>query len=389
MGIYWKCKIHQIVSSFRYNNKSKFFFRSKRRWGVCREPESCSERGKIFWPRTGKCYDKLTRGPCPMGQLLTLDNDNFAVCACSSDGELGGYYWQGEVPGCHEHYSKGPCTELGEIFLPGGICGCHRRLPHYHSSTNMCYPLGSIGPCRRGHHFIISNEENNENEEIHGKCICKPDHVLFKDNVCYRIYTRGPCDVGEMLINSTTCVQVPCKRGRLYFPREKTCYKAGSRGPCANGQIVLYDKNVRPSIDGVSYNGVCGCTNALEFGEKCNVEINSSCENMPGMFDVDNKCYKLYTQGPCGNGEWLVAQRQPRSRNIDNNNDKITLWQDHDKSPRAKVRCECRPGYKRISEHSNNNVNIVNNSIVTLGKCQPPSVALAKLLNDHINAVNY
>lgn len=121
-----------------------FNFSSRQRLGECKDPEPCPERGQVFWPRDNKCYSRLTRGPCPKGQLLTLDDDNLAVCSCSTKGELNMYHWPGENVGCYEHYTKGPCTEPGELFLPGGTCGCEKHLPHYHSDTKMCYPLGKL-----------------------------------------------------------------------------------------------------------------------------------------------------------------------------------------------------------------------------------------------------
>ncbi|XP_015594948.1 uncharacterized protein LOC107267565 isoform X2 [Cephus cinctus] len=349
---------------------------SKRRWGVCREPEPCSERGEVFWPQDGKCYPKLTRGPCPRGELLVMGDDDFAICSCSTRGELSRYHWPGVGGGCYEHYTKGPCTEPGELFLPGGICGCHSSLPHYHEPSNMCYPLGGIGPCPAGHQFVVSSQDRED--FIHAKCVCKPGHVLYRNGICYRVHTRGPCDNGSMLINSTTCVPVPCKRGRLYFPQEKTCYKVGSRGPCPNGQIVLYDYNVRPSLDGISYNGVCGCTSTLMNSGTCSEdEEEKSCESTAGMAVMNKTCYKLYTQGPCAEGEWLVAQRVAKG----------SLWQDEDESqPRA--RCECRPGYKRISENSNES-ELESNSLIVPGGCQPPAVSLARFLNEKLKSADF
>lgn len=119
------------------------FFSMKARWGICRDPETCKEQGEIYWPRDGKCYPKLSRGPCPRGELLIVGEDGLATCSCSMSGELGRYHWLGNGGGCHEHYTKGPCTP-GELFLPGGMCGCHSQLPHYHESSGMCYQLGEI-----------------------------------------------------------------------------------------------------------------------------------------------------------------------------------------------------------------------------------------------------
>ncbi|XP_043267613.1 multiple epidermal growth factor-like domains protein 10 isoform X2 [Venturia canescens] len=351
---------------------------SKRRWGVCRNVEECAAKGDVYWPRDGKCYAKLTRGPCVRGELLILGDDGLATCSCSVEGELGRYHWPGVGGGCHEHYTRGPCTEPGELFLPGGYCGCNSNLPHYHEETKMCYPLGGIGPCLPGHNFVVTTMENPSSEEIvRAKCTCKPGHVLYKNGICYRVHTRGPCDYGEMLANSTTCVSVPCKRGRLYFPSEKTCYKIGSKGPCPNGQIVLYDSNVRPSLDGISYNGVCGCTNDLKDSGKCSDEGNDSCENTPGMVVINKTCYKLYTQGPCTTGEWLVARRTSRD----------DLWKPREPN-KSKARCECRPGYKRISDSSEPN-DVESNVLSSGGNCQPPAVGLARFLNARIKSINF
>lgn len=119
-------------------------FSSRKRWGICRDPEPCAEQSEIYWPRDDKCYPRLSRGPCPRGELLVTGEDGLAICSCSTIGELSRYHWLGGNGGCHEHYTKGPCSEPGELFLPGGTCGCNSQLPHYHESSGMCYQLGTI-----------------------------------------------------------------------------------------------------------------------------------------------------------------------------------------------------------------------------------------------------
>lgn len=221
---------------------------------------------------------------------------------------------------------------------------------------------GGLGPCTVGQHYVLSSS-NNKTEAI---CECKPNYVPYSNGHCYRVHTQGPCPFGEMLLNSTSCVPVPCKRGRLYFPRERTCYKIGSRGPCPNGQVVLYDYSARPSLDGISYNGVCGCKSS----SKCNVEPSDNCEDVPGMVLVNKTCYKLYTRGPCADGEWLVAQRQPK--------DEI-LWRQKHLLPKA--RCECKPGYTRTNE-------VDSNSLLMPQRCQAPTVGLAKFLNENVKSLS-
>ncbi|XP_011297071.1 uncharacterized protein [Fopius arisanus] len=341
---------------------------SKGRWGVCRTPDPCRRSGQLFFPRDGKCYDKLTRGPCPSGELLTLDENNLAICSCINEGELGMFYWGKEDPGCYEHYTKGPCSEPGEIFLPGGTCGCNPKLPHFHRETEKCYPLGGSEPCLPGQHFAIPRFETPTDEEIHGKCECQPNYIEYKNGLCYRPYTRGPCPPGAMLLNSTTCVLIPCKRGRLYFARERGCYKIGSKGPCSAGQVVFFDYSVRPSIDGISYHGICGDAGTLELSED-QTDYNS-CEKSLGMFLINGTCYKLYTQGPCGQGEWLVARRRPRINE---------MWE-REKSIN-KVKCECRPGYIRTSDNYQSR-DIETNNLSSSGECQPPAVRVAKFLNE-------
>nr|XP_012228873.1 PREDICTED: uncharacterized protein LOC105675942 [Linepithema humile] len=351
---------------------------AKRRWGTCREPEACDEPGEIYWPRDGKCYPRFSRGPCPRGELLVLGEDGLAACSCSTGGELGRYHWPGNGGGCHEHYTKGPCSEPGELFLPGGACGCHSQLPHYHEPSGMCYELGGIGPCPQGHHFAVTTTDDRSSQEgvVRAGCVCKPGHALYKNGLCYRLHTRGPCESGYMLVNSSACVPVPCKRGRLYFPQEKTCYRIGMRGPCPSGQVVLYDYNARPSLDGVSYNGVCGCTSVMRDAGECARDDGDDCGSAPGTVRIGKACYKLYTQGPCTAGEWLVAQRTPRNGR---------LWQSSE--PRPKARCECRPGYKRIADSSKEALEeLESNSLISPNGCQPPAVGLARFLNDNIKS---
>lgn len=196
------------------------------------------------------------------------------------------------------------------------------------------------------------SEDNTVKTTVKATCQCKEGSVLWKDGYCYRKYTKGPCDDGEFIFNSTSCVNNPCRKGRLYFPAEKNCYAIGTRGPCAINQVVVFDFTTRPSIDGISYNGICGCSGIISnLDQSCNERdpLDTACSSTPGMVEVNGKCYKLYTRGPCGPGEWLESHKNSlRPRN---------------------AKCVCRPGYTAyVSEGG-------------ITGCHAPSVGIARYLN--------
>lgn len=60
---------------------------------------------------------------------------------CEHENELAQYYYK-PLGTCYEHFTVGPCEDVGKIFLPGGKCGCHVKLPNYHEETDQCYELG-------------------------------------------------------------------------------------------------------------------------------------------------------------------------------------------------------------------------------------------------------
>lgn len=184
-------------------------------------------------------------------------------------------------------------------------------------------------------------------------CQCKEDYVEWSDGYCYRQYTQGPCESSEFLVNST-CMPNPCGKGRLYFPEEQTCYRIGTQGPCPINKVVVFDFTTRPSVDGVSYNGVCGCAGILSnLDQSCNTNerLESACEATTGMVEMNGKCFKLYSRGPCGPGQWLEPLKVASS------------------TRRHHAKCQCRPGYTEFEADDG-----------YVG-CHAPSVGLARYLN--------
>lgn len=375
---------------------------SKQRWGVCLEAEQCSHVGHVFWPRDRKCYQAFSRGPCPDGQLIAAATSNqLGECQCERSPRMSRYFWDAAGT-CHEHYTPGPCQEHGTLFLPGGKCGCHTGLQQYYPETGMCYQLGTVGPCPPGHQFVISTAHASNNSSLgqptYAKCRCKEGHVRWtEDGICYRPYTRGPCQPGYMYSANNTqesnttvgCVEVPCPPGRLYFPGGKGCHRVGTQGPCPPGQVVLFQESVKTSVEGISYRGMCGCpsnnydpesfypsfraTNTKTADSaRCPAQGRNAAaaDNRPEMapeqelcrkrgtilWQEDLSCIQLYTQGPCGEGEWVVPDRGKGHR-------KGRGWK--------MGKCECRPGFTATTAEDGKTV------------CQPPAVYLASFLNRH------
>lgn len=357
------CKSGQFFSPMPEGQTTK---RTGNRWGMCKEPSQCP-MGMLFWPKDGKCYSMYTKGPCSKGKLLIQNEHGLAQCKCESKGELGEYFYETDET-CHEHFTKGPCSTPGHLFLPGGRCDCMPNLPHYHEANGMCFELGSPGPCPPGHIFIVP--DNRTANYKRAKCQCKEGYILWNDGLCYRLYTRGPCAPNEFLLNSTSCVRNFCGKNRLYFPEEKSCYRIGSQGPCDLYQVVVFDFTARPSIDGVSFNGMCGCSGVImNLDQQCTHAHTdpdaNTCESSPGMVEIDGSCYKLYSRGPCGPGQWLEPIKSSTLPSSAVYSDEYFIT-----PMTSKAKCVCRPGYTSYETPEKG-----------FTGCNAPTVGLARYLN--------
>nr|XP_023030160.1 uncharacterized protein LOC111518060 isoform X2 [Leptinotarsa decemlineata] len=335
---------------------------SKRQWGVCKQIKNCSDETMVYWPKDSKCYKLLSRGPCPKGQLLTTDpNGNIPVCKCGNQVELKDYRFADGR--CYQHFTKGPCLEKGHLFLPDKTCGCHNYLPHYHEGSQKCFELGTLGPCASGQHFQLDPQTHQ------ATCQCKEGYIPYINSTsCFRPFTQGPCPAHHILLDGSTCLPQPCERGYLYFPADRSCHRIGHRGPCPRNRIITYDFNTRPSVDGISYNGICACEK-----RDCSNEQNTNqqttervrCDRTKGLIRFGNECHKMYTQGPCFRGSWLVPKRDGREGRQEQE-----LFSEGWKE-RVGL-CECIPGYRR-------SIRMVGQKNVTL--CMSPTVMLAEYLN--------
>ncbi|XP_045492520.1 uncharacterized protein LOC123691967 [Colias croceus] len=279
------------------------------RQGICVRPKQCADETLLYWPSDDRCYYRMSQGPCFPGAILDVGKDGLANCTCEKNGPN---YWP--VDGnCYSHYTRGPC-ERGQLFLPGAKCGCEPHLPHYHNETEGCYELDTSGPCPKGHTFSLAQSGASRRAQ----CTCRAFHARAADGACYRLYTRGPCAHDEMLARDGRCTKVPCGRGRLYYPTRRRCYRPGAAEPCPVGEVLSFDFEARPAVDGISHNGVCACGP----GGLCVRKKVITCLSRPGAVIFANTCHILHTQGPCPTGSWLVRD---------------TL---------GKAKCQCRPDTK-------------------------------------------
>lgn len=123
-------------------------------------------------------------------------------------------------------------------------------------------------------------------------------------------------------------------------------------------KVVVFDFTARPSIDGIAYNGMCGCSGILQnLDQQCTyAELDpkeNTCESSPGMVEINGYCYKLYTRGPCGSGQWLEP---------------IKLSNDKNDFMTSKAKCVCRPGYTSYNIRGG------------VTGCNSPNVGLARYL---------
>jgi hypothetical protein len=137
----------------------------------------------------------------------------------------------------------------------------------------------------------------------------------------------------------------------------------------------MFENAVRPSVDGISYRGMCGCSGSTD-ASKCHTTYDESdvseqnCDSKAGMVNWNKTCYLLYTKGPCSTGQWLVPVREGRQ-----------WYEQNGRNKQLKAICECRPGYKPIKTIARRDIKT--GSDIYIEQCQPQSVPLARFLNQN------
>ncbi|KAJ1525941.1 hypothetical protein ONE63_009128 [Megalurothrips usitatus] len=381
---------------------------------ACRPPDPCPP-DHVFWARDGRCYPRLTRGPCYRGELLVAapaprgappspSSPPLGACRCEPRGELARFY-SPQAKTCHEHYTPGPCQEKGLLFLPGGPgggqCGCSPDLPHYHPDTGRCYQIDTIGPCPTGHRFTATSKGR-------AQCRCKGGHVPAWPRPAARAAstsrppspaTRWACAAPAPRARSS-CSRRPCgppwRASRTAASAAAPAPGPGRHGPRTHTYTHTHADVATPTqtypyrssndiAAKVIEDSRCGAHDKDK--DAAGVKRSSSaasaatrtdpgCESKAGAVVFNGTCHMLYSQGPCPLGQWLVPQRRSRdpraAKEAEAGADtrpEHELWSDADAAPaRARARCDCRPGYKAVRTGA-------------VLECQPPTVVLASFLN--------
>lgn len=127
----------------------------------------------------------------------------------------------------------------------------------YYPPMKECFKIFTLGfPCPES--MELSPVLNGVTG--HGECKCPPGKVqLNTTSTCYKIFDRGPCEMGQYLspipsekgVKSTyrlgDCKKLKqCAKGKVHWPEKDACYELYSKGPCVNGKLLSFDENAIP-----------------------------------------------------------------------------------------------------------------------------------------------
>ncbi|KAK6633662.1 hypothetical protein RUM44_004269 [Polyplax serrata] len=121
---------------------------------------------------------------------------------------------------------------------------CYSEEKIYHKPTDKCYKLLTTGPCQRGHWFVLEKPRGTVNATI-----------------------------------KATCAREICQDGEYYWPKTNSCVRA------ADKKKLCGDNTGEELVTNVFGEGECICTR------------DPPRARLKG--DRTNRCYLLYTQGPC------------------------------------------------------------------------------------------
>ncbi|CAG0889249.1 unnamed protein product [Darwinula stevensoni] len=156
-------------------------------------------------------------------------------------------------------FSSGPVPPPPPQFFSGpppairggqGTSVCGSPYTAFHRPTNQCLPLLEQGVCQMGQ-WLVLNQATMEPECQYRNCgLCS---VAFSEepNRCVSPeYPGERCGQNQILaMDQFGLGHCECREGGyIYWPEDGNCHRLFSRGPCEPGNLFLFDKENKTAL---------------------------------------------------------------------------------------------------------------------------------------------
>lgn len=127
----------------------------------------------------------------------------------------------------------------------------------FYPPLNKCFKIFSVGyPCPESMELApVLNSTTGI-----GECKCPPGTAQLNiTSECFKIFDRGPCDLGEYFnplpelkgvkrsFRFAECKKPKkCAKDEIYWPEKNSCYELFSQGPCVKGKLLSLDNDLIP-----------------------------------------------------------------------------------------------------------------------------------------------
>ena len=349
--------------------------------GLCQ----CSQNMTMhFHPETGQCFQLYTDGPCSSGQMLQFDYHLLRPeCVCKKD------HLQWSDGNCYLENSQGPCSadectekvcsfrkhccgdcktcdslfplisHLSRALLmisipctPGApVCRLIRRLLTADATGVTTKALATTGNGSstsqtqrkqnahrsRSFAFLLATLFSHKSKPSTFQCLMQEQeckrfdnwYMWTDDGTCYKQYSQGPCQLGELFYLDSDTGKTSCECRRdwqpYYYPVDGKCYEHDTRASCPTGRYFTYNTATNKT-ECVCFSDFVARSSAPDSDqdgghEECVEKLTQStcplgqlvtrnehdgslkCDCHASMeqnfWPYDGLCYEHFTQGPC------------------------------------------------------------------------------------------
>lgn len=156
-------------------------------------------------------------------------------------------------------------TRAGAPSAPPAVTAAERAclddLKLLYPGDNKCYQLLSTGPCKSNEWLVLDPRAPDRLRPVCARVPCAEREVLWpRDGRCYQRFrdreTLCPHPGNLLVSNPFGLGECACMRTQPHArdpanPRDGACYKLYHRGPCADGQLLV------PKINGTADQALC------------------------------------------------------------------------------------------------------------------------------------